>query len=329
VNLALAGVAVAAAGGCVLLQQLGLMDRPLGFSHREHIEQGFSCADCHSTYEEGDEPQPIAPAACALCHDKLDAGKPPEEQVASRFVDGIWQPLRGGPAAADLVFSHGTHLQAGLECAQCHVDVETSESTADGLLPRMGACTDCHAQLGVGNECATCHAEIRADRPPASHDLGWDLLHGRVVRSGDDATMNDCAQCHTETSCETCHADEEPQNHTSMFRLKTHGVVAGMDRDNCAACHRTDFCERCHEETTPLSHTGAFGAPLDTHCLSCHFPLASETSCLVCHKGTPSHDMAPPMPADHVPGMNCLQCHVPGAFPQHVDKGDNCLICHQ
>jgi hypothetical protein len=112
-----------------------------------------------------------------------------------------------------------------------------------------------------------------------------------------------------------------------MWRLRSHGVVASMDRDNCATCHTPDSCERCHAESVPLSHRGSFGAPMDTHCLSCHVPLKNE-SCFVCHKNTNSHLDASPKPADHSPALDCRSCHGVTESLPHVDNGDDCNVCH-
>jgi hypothetical protein len=102
-----------------------------------------------------------------------------------------------------------------------------------------------------------------------------------------------------------------------------------MDRESCAVCHQRDFCDRCHASTEPMNHVGAFGGTLSTHCLGCHFPLSAEEGCGVCHKATPSHLLAAPKPPDHVPGMNCLQCHGIQQPLPHVDKGDDCNTCHK
>lgn len=322
-------LALAVAGGCALLQGLGLLDEPLAFSHEAHLEQGFSCTDCHSSWEGGDAPQPITQALCATCHDGLDEQAPPERRVAGLFRDGAYQPLHLPLASADLIFSHARHVEGGLDCESCHAGAASSDSTAEGLLPSMRECQDCHAALGLPNDCATCHSTLRQDVAPGSHGEAWRLLHGHVARSGDPATANDCAMCHVRSGCDACHAEERPRSHTGLFRLKAHGVMAATDRDSCVTCHTKSFCQRCHEETRPLGHAGSFGGTLNTHCLSCHFPLSSETGCTVCHPGTPSHELATPQPPDHVPGMNCTQCHGAGAPLPHVDKGDNCTICHQ
>ena len=49
---------------------------------------------------------------------------------------------------------------------------------------------------------------------------------------------------------------------------------------------------------------------------------------MVCHKDTRSHALAAPKPAWHTPAMNCRQCHGVSQPLPHVDKGDNCNLCH-
>jgi hypothetical protein len=71
-----------------------------------------------------------------------------------------------------------------------------------------------------------------------------------------------------------------------------------------------------------------FGSPQNTHCLSCHLPLQGE-GCFTCHKGTPSHQTAAPMPANHLPSMNCRQCHGLTAPLPHPDNGSLCTACHK
>lgn len=313
--------------GCMVFEGLGLSDPAPSFSHARHAEEGLACEDCHVPAEDGGAPGMPAAAQCALCHADLDAEKPPSRQAAALFVDGVLRDAGAGSLSSEVVFSHGNHTDMGLECGSCHRGIETSTAADPGLMPRMEDCQRCHAGAGVDPDCATCHREIRTDARPPNHSGAWLRVHGSVVRGSSQGAANDCALCHSESNCNECHQAVPPANHNNLWRLKTHGVVAGMDRQNCAACHRTDFCERCHEETTPLSHKGGWGSPLDKHCMSCHFPLKSE-SCSVCHRGTPSHQQAEPLPADHNPGMNCVQCHGLTAPLPHPDKGDACIMCH-
>jgi len=314
--------------GCVLLQSMGLMETPRGFSHRIHGDAGLECSDCHEP--ESGEPTLPTQDFCMVCHEDMDPEKPAELRASTLFEDGT---LGNGPSpqafSDEILFGHAAHTDAGLDCASCHADIASSETLGDDWRPSMADCTSCHEAAGDSPaDCSLCHAELDSDVAPSSHAQLWTRLHGQAVRADTGASVDDCSLCHGREECVSCHEEEPPANHTNVWRLRTHGVVAAIDRDNCAVCHRADSCDRCHEETLPLSHRGGFGAPKATHCFGCHFPVQQQ-SCFVCHKGTPSHELAAPKPADHSPGLNCRQCHGVDAPLPHVDAGQNCNICHK
>ena len=322
-RIALAAMLLSAAG-CMFLEQREAEDTGPTFSHAIHVEEGLDCSDCHGDAAEGEPSMPVE-AQCQLCHAELDAEKPPETHAATLMAA---RASRVGPwEDGDVIFAHPAHLAAGLECGACHAGIESSERVLpDGRLT-MDDCMQCHADRGAPNECATCHTEIRADLAPPSHALNWSKVHGQAARAHGEQRTDRCSLCHKENECITCHTQELPESHTNFWRLRGHGVAASMDRQSCAVCHREDSCSACHAEVAPLSHGGMWGGAQSTHCLSCHFPLQGE-SCFVCHKSTPSHQLAPPKPPDHTPGMNCTMCHGNGAPLTHVDKGDNCNQCH-
>ena len=327
VGLLLVAAYAGVVAGCMVFDGSGREEAPPDFSHARHAEAGLSCEDCHFADQDGGTPRMPSAAQCAICHHKLDEGKPASHQAASLYVGGTLRDAGEERLSSEIIFSHGAHTDRGLACGTCHVGIEASTAVDHAQRLRMEDCQSCHAGAGVALACSTCHTEIRTDARPPNHAGAWQRLHGTVVRGGSEGAANDCTLCHTEASCNECHQAVPPASHNNLWRLKTHGVTAGMDRQNCAVCHRTDFCERCHEETPPLSHKGGWGSPLDKHCVRCHFPLQAE-SCSVCHKGTPSHNQAAPLPADHNPGMNCVQCHGLTAPLPHPDKGDACIMCH-
>ena len=231
----------------------------------------------------------------------------------------------------DVIFSHSTHVSGGLACNVCHAGIEENESVDEGLAVSMDTCVGCHERVGMpdGSQCTVCHRELSVETPPANHQHAWERLHGQTVRAELGGVANDCSLCHTEQRCVACHQDQEPVSHNNFFRRRGHGVQAAMDRQSCAVCHDSSSCTRCHEDVEPLNHKGAFASTLQTHCLSCHVPIQQE-SCFVCHKGTPSHLLAPPKPAvpPHSPAMDCRSCHGVSAPLPHVDNGDDCNACH-
>jgi hypothetical protein len=322
-----AAAVLATMTGCVLYDAFLGGEKRFAFGHREHVvEQGLACEDCHAPDDAG-EPKVPTLAQCNLCHAELDASKPLERRIDMLF-EGQKMRLSHASALPDEVrFAHASHAAQGLECTACHADLESNDDVLDIAPQRMRDCTSCHSERKAANECSTCHTLLREDVAPGSHGKLWLRQHGPVACSGSDRTMDDCQACHQESDCTTCHLTQAPESHTDYWRHRAHGIVAALDRASCATCHRDDSCVRCHGESRPISHTGNWGAPLDRHCVGCHFPVENE-GCVVCHEGTPSHALATPKPPDHTPGMNCRMCHGAGQPLPHVDNGDNCNICH-
>lgn len=328
-GLLVAGLVLAAVlAGCAVLDRLGGGDEPLAFSHALHVgQEELDCVICHDGAFTDDAPGMPYPDTCRLCHDELDAEAPPERRVETLFEGDEYRAARHSELGEEVVFSHLRHVDAGVECASCHAGIDTNARLDARVGVGMPACMGCHEGRDQPNECATCHTEVDRDWVPPSHAHQWDLLHGDASKRCLAKTSGDCALCHTERSCVDCHLSQPPASHTDVFRRRTHGFHASLDRESCSACHRPDSCNACHQETRPMSHTGSWGGTRSRHCFGCHLPLRAN-GCRVCHEATPSHLLAAPKPEWHTPGMNCRQCHGISAPLPHVDKGDDCNACH-
>jgi hypothetical protein len=302
------------------------------FPHRVHVvDNGLACTFCHGSVRAADDPGMPPPELCATCHDRFDADKPPERRVAAFYgADSRYRTVAVSGRGPEVRFSHRTHVTtAKLDCERCHADIETQDEVPLQPLATKDACMSCHAQHGRGNECADCHTQIDRSWTPPSHAAGWTRLHGDAVHEDTGSSADRCTLCHDEqASCNVCHQQQLPRSHDQAFRTRTHGLHASLDRSRCHVCHATDSCQQCHESTRPRSHRGGFGAPQDRHCVSCHFPLA-DVGCSVCHRDTPSHDLATPLPDDHSPAMNCRTCHGNGVRLPHPDGGHACTVCHR
>jgi hypothetical protein len=330
-------VILLALAGCV--GAVRLATAPTGFDHAGHGKRDLGCTDCHATAKSAAAAGMPAVSFCTDCHD-------PKEKPPKRITDSIESYRTAlarqaypsgavrGLSASDVIFDHKKHDAAKVDCVVCHAGVTTAGPTSpnpSGPLA-MSRCVKCHEERGASTDCATCHKVLRKDTKPPSHERGWLLQHGPTSRIADRANpVERCDTCHARSDCDQCHAQNPPRDHTNPFRVATHGLSASMDRSRCMSCHRQDSCDRCHETEPPRSHKGTFGAPKDTHCLTCHDPISDGVqACIVCHKGTPSHALAPPKPAVpvHSAAMNCRQCHGNGAPFPHVDNGTNCNTCH-
>lgn len=326
---ALLGISLLLLGaGCVLLER---WTEPTGlrFSHGVHvIDQELACEMCHEDIGVADAPGMPSPDTCAICHSELDAEKEPGDRVDSLFQDGVFLTSRTVPLQDEVHFSHLRHVEGAGACDACHASIlEEGGADFDHPVVGMEGCMACHEERNQPNACATCHVEIDETWAPDTHHHQWTRLHGGRARAELDGMSDNCALCHRESSCVACHDEQQPANHTLQFRERGHGFFARMDRDNCAVCHQPASCVRCHEETTPRSHRGMWGSPKNTHCIGCHFPVQEE-GCFTCHVATPSHALAKPKPAWHTPSMNCRQCHGLSQPLPHLDKGDDCNLCH-
>ncbi len=304
--------------------------------HAAHVERGLACADCHAPDPRTGEPGSPSRDDCAQCHDEIDEAWPAQKRVATAFFRPDGTP-RWRRAVADydpeVIFDHRGH--GAMSCLSCHGAVTRQSRRVAGELHTMDQCMHCHERQTAANECATCHRVLRDDKAPANHRYLWKERHGQIVRNHGSMEAGRCDICHRDASyCDDCHQDEPPRDHTALFRIRTHGVHAAMDRQKCATCHMTDFCQRCHENTPPRSHRGVFATGRNTHCVQCHFPVTQTRSCRVCHFENPTHDTAPDQPPSHFPGMSCRNCHNAigqgGARPlRHLDNGQVCESCHR
>ena len=319
-------LAILSGAGCLVLDQLGWMDsggRP--FSHEGHdFVEELECMDCHASYEDEEHPGWPALDDCLICHEDGDTGEP-DPRVSVFFPDGEFVPSSTERLAEEVIFSHRAHVTDEQGCADCHEQVAHSDWVKPWMAMDMEGCVDCHADAGLSANCASCHEEIRSDVAPWTHAETWPKNHGTAVRHWSDQTVDRCELCHQESTCTTCHQTDPPDNHDNFWRRQGHGLTASIDRQNCATCHRQDYCDRCHENVTPVSHRGLWGGSRSTHCYGCHIS-APQQGCFLCHKGTPSHLLAPPKPPGHDPASDCRSCHL---WFSHVDKGDNCNLCHQ
>ncbi|HKS15828.1 MAG TPA: cytochrome c3 family protein [Planctomycetota bacterium] len=305
---------------------------PRPFNHLAHLDRGVDCLSCHEGADKLDLAGMPGKDLCMTCHEDIDKDpeRPAEKKVAW-FLDAKGEPAWSAftKQSKEVLFSHGRHAGKGVACASCHEGIEKNTGLVPGMVQRMSSCVACHESSATSyNRCESCHSEITATTRPPNHDRIWKRMHGQASRMGAAAaTANQCSMCHEKDSCASCHQAEAPENHNAFWRIRGHGIAATVDRMRCQTCHASDGCDRCHQETAPASHTAGWDCPRNRHCNGCHVPLQTSGSCFVCHKSTPGHDTAPPMPAWHNPSLNCRSCHA--ASLKHPDNGDRCISCHR
>lgn len=223
-------------------------------------------------------PVPITPAAttflfCSDCHADLDRG------------------LRAG-AHPILRFTHERHFAIGVsDCAACHV-ANTHEPDRTNR-PTMVTCFQCHSlERGARapGDCALCHPKDLNPEPRSHLAADW-----VSARHPDAALANtfDCATCHEQSFCRSCHGLELP--HPSGFDERPHAELFFEDPALCDRCHprapliERDACDRCHHPQGPESSTWIAWHPQVVRnrgaatCFQCH----ADQTCRICHRQGP------------------------------------------
>lgn len=125
----------------------------------------------------------------------------------------------------------------------------------------------CHEEKLARTSCITCH-ERPDELRPASHSPFWLSEHKFSALEQSE----DCAMCHTTSSCDNCHAGGELSrdeltniNPYPSFRLDDfqttlslirnhdlnyeyfHGLDAKTQARDCQVCHTSVFCSDCHQ----------------------------------------------------------------------------------
>ncbi|HUG39283.1 MAG TPA: cytochrome c3 family protein [Longimicrobiales bacterium] len=229
------------------------------------------------------------------------------------------------------------HLAEGRECRQCHVPLAQAsgvpvERIVDFPRPASHESPDFLQRHDPGGDvarCATCHARESCTRchmnaetvpaidalepdarvaawvvafdpeypEPGSHeDPAWSREHAEQAR----AEPGQCANCHVQANCRSCHVDAAPAGLASLPAApagerrgvqtveivavhipgyaRQHGTSAALEAETCASCHATTFCEACHDgPASPAFHLPNF---LERHAPEAY---ARETDCSACH----------------------------------------------
>jgi hypothetical protein len=261
------------------------------FPHDVHFENEVACTDCHqgvtSSTMASDHLLP-GMETCADCHD-VDADD--ECGTCHTNVDEAGEYERrvyGAP-----LFAHVAHLEKEIACAACHGE----PASAHPMMPGKIDCRTCHLTAENLGDCRMCHTagfELR----PADHGPGWQNGHGLLARTDQNA----CFQCHTQTSCQECHAGDNvrPRSHELNYAFN-HGLDARGNEMQCITCHQEPtYCSNCHiaERVLPMDHSRSGWVSANgggqhateglfdlESCVACHDAGAEEPSCTRCHSG--------------------------------------------
>jgi hypothetical protein len=173
--------------------------QPIAFSHRMHAgELQIACLYCHTGADRSEHAGISAAGTCMNCHRFVTAsssevfaelqkasqeGRPPRRIVSAELqklynalaLDNLLQPdpnkkpqpikwIRVHNLPAYTRFDHHAHVNAGVDCAECHGAVETMDRIEQVSDLAMGTCVRCHRdkiatahKSKMLTDCASCH----------------------------------------------------------------------------------------------------------------------------------------------------------------------------
>jgi hypothetical protein len=264
-------------------------EKVIKFSHSVHAEL-TDCASCHAKAAETEKlTADLLPkmADCASCHDVEDT-----EQCNTCHYEDVLEPFTA--PKSELLFNHKQHIaDQKLNCTDCHRGIESVDYAykSPNANPPMAQCNTCHNDAATtskaSNACESCHIST-ANLKPQDHQTANFFRDHKFLA---EDTKANCAMCHNDDFCESCHLASNvavvnsPSDFTTPYAPHTyidnakqqkitrvhdlnyrfsHGIDAHDKKLDCQTCHQVEtFCNECHEAeggdyalagVTPASH---------------------------------------------------------------------------
>lgn len=171
-------------------------DQPIKFSHKVHVDGNkIDCKYCHHTAEFSKSAGIPSAELCMNCHVLVREGANSGKFEISKVVEAYetkkpieWVRLHNLPD--HVFFSHAQHVGiAGVDCKQCHGQVQEMDIMKQTSDLSMGWCINCHRETKVNFK-----ENAYYDNYMKLHDQlkggGIDTI--RAVNIG----ANDCMRCH-------------------------------------------------------------------------------------------------------------------------------------
>ena len=169
VALALAAGAVTACGegGADTIGGDDDAEQPIAFPHDKHAgsQSQIPCMYCHNTADRSEDAGIPAVQVCAGCHipggvaavgaraDSAGVQQLVEYWNEQRPIE--WQRIHKLPDHVH--FPHMMHINAEIECQECHGQVQEMREIERVAPLSMGWCVQCHEQRAVRTDCFVCH----------------------------------------------------------------------------------------------------------------------------------------------------------------------------
>jgi mono/diheme cytochrome c family protein len=129
--------------------------QPITFSHKLHAgEYKIDCNYCHTGVNRGKSAHIPSANICMNCHGVIKKESPEIQKIYTSIENNQpieWVRVHNLPDLA--YFNHAQHVNVGgLECQNCHGEVEKMEVIQQRSSLTMGWCIDCHRKTEVNTK---------------------------------------------------------------------------------------------------------------------------------------------------------------------------------
>ncbi|BDC99805.1 c-type cytochrome [Persicobacter psychrovividus] len=163
--------------------------QPIAFSHELHAGQyDIDCNYCHTGVTKSKNANIPSANICMNCHSAIKTDSPEIQKIYAAVESNQpieWVRIHNLPDLA--YFNHSQHVKVGgLECQQCHGEVQTMEVVKQEAPLTMGWCIDCHRKTEVnskGNAYYDKLVELHAE-------------HSKEPMRVEDIGGLECSKCH-------------------------------------------------------------------------------------------------------------------------------------
>lgn len=135
--------------------------QPINFSHQLHVSKvGLACTHCHYTVEKSPAAGIPPLQTCMNCHQAVATDRPEIKKLTQYWEEKKpipWKRVYVLPIRQYVYFSHKRHIKGGLQCVNCHGNVEVMPVIKRVPNLEMGWCVSCHHEKNAPVDCATCH----------------------------------------------------------------------------------------------------------------------------------------------------------------------------
>jgi hypothetical protein len=140
------------------------IEQPIAFPHDRHVKVlGIDCPYCHSSARKGIHAGVPPTQLCMGCHNLVSTeGRPELDKLKTYYANNEPVPWVKVHDLPDFVyFSHKRHVVGGVQCQECHGQMQEMGVAQRVSTLEMGWCLDCHAQHDSIDQNYGTKAELR------------------------------------------------------------------------------------------------------------------------------------------------------------------------